>query len=502
MDYLYKKLLNYSSKDYYGFHMPGHKRNQCMMGTGLPYHIDITEIEGFDDLHHARGIIREAQERAAALYHADETHYLINGSTAGILSAILGSTAKGDKILIARNCHKSVYHAIYMNELKPVYIYPEYIDDVELNGPVDASKVREILKEQTGVKAVVITSPTYDGVVSDVREIAGVVHEKGIPLIVDEAHGAHFGMHPYFPENSVHLGADVIIHSIHKTLPAFTQTALIHLNGSLADRKRITQYLHMLQTSSPSYVLMAGIDECVRMISEKGTELFEDYVDLLESTRNRLKNLKHLRLIETGEYDRSKIIISVKGSEITSWELSHRLFKQYHLQMEMTAGNYILAMTSVCDTREGMLRFVKALEEIDSGISGKRYLEETDSRLPGKKYLKENLENNLKSYSPINSANFALKYSLPRLEMRYTNAEVGNMLRGEDVKGTMSVLLGESEGSVSTEYAYIYPPGIPLIVPGEVISREAAALIERYESMGFSIEGLENEGKIEVLING
>ena len=250
--YLYDKLLKYSQTDYYGFHMPGHKRNKALMNCSLPYELDITEIDGFDDLHHAKEILKEAQERAAQLYHADETCYLINGSTAGILSAVLGCTSKGDRILVARNCHKSVYHAVYMNELEPVYLYPQFYAEIELNGPIDSESVRQALKQYEDIKAVVITSPTYDGVLSDVKAIAKVVHEKGIPLIVDEAHGAHFGLHPYFPDNSKKKGADVVIHSLHKTLPALTQPALIHMNGKLIDKRRTQQFLNMVKRSSTS----------------------------------------------------------------------------------------------------------------------------------------------------------------------------------------------------------------------------------------------------------
>ena len=200
MSTIYDKLKDYSDSDYYGFHMPGHKRNLDMLKSTVPYKIDITEIEGFDDLHHAEGILKEAQIRAARIYHADETHFLINGSTVGILSAIAGVTKKGDTILVARNCHKSVYHAIYMNELNPVYLYPEFNHCAQLNTEVSVDDVREALDKYPSIRAVVIVSPTYDGVVSDVEAIAEAVHEKGIPLIVDEAHGAHFGFHPYSSE--------------------------------------------------------------------------------------------------------------------------------------------------------------------------------------------------------------------------------------------------------------------------------------------------------------
>lgn len=473
MEYLYEKLEAYGKSDYYGFHMPGHKRNSDVTRANLPYGIDITEIEGFDNLHHAEEIIREAEVRAASMYHAEETHYLINGSTAGILSAVMGCTKKGGKILMARNCHKSVYHAVFLNELRPVYIYPEFDETMELNMAVSPEKIERLLEEHKEVQAVVLTSPTYDGVLSDIERISEIVHQKKIPLIVDEAHGAHFGFHPYFPENANTKGADVVIHSLHKTLPALTQTALIHLNGTRIDRRKIRNYLHIFQTSSPSYVLMASMDECLRMVAEQGDVLFETYVKNLESKRGELKKLKHIRLMETEEFDRSKLVLSVKDTILkkenrvfTGKMLYERLLLEYHLQMEMAAGSYVIAMTSIGDTKEGMDRLISALFEID-----------------------EELEKNSEKEK---------RYYLPRQEQVLTSFEVEGMRRMENVK---SLSWKESAGFISMEYAYLYPPGIPLIVPGERITKETAAMLVDYQNKGFSVEGISVENYIEVLIN-
>lgn len=252
------------------------------------------------------------------------------------MSAILGVTDRGDKILVARNCHKSVYNAMYMNELTPVYVYPEYKKDLQINGEVSCEDIEQELEECPDVKAVMIVSPTYDGVVSDVEKIAEAVHKRGIPLIVDEAHGAHFGFHSYFPGNSNEKGADIVIHSVHKTLPALTQTALIHLNGELIDRERVRNYLHILQSSSPSYVLMASIDQCMTLLEEQRESLFASYVQGIEALRKELRKLKNLEILETEHYDRSKFVISVRKTEMTSKELAAKLLEIYHLQMEMT----------------------------------------------------------------------------------------------------------------------------------------------------------------------
>ena len=484
MSTIYDKLKDYSYSDYYGFHMPGHKRNLDMLKSTVPYKIDITEIEGFDDLHHAEGILKEAQIRAARIYHADETHFLINGSTVGILSAIAGLTKKGDTILVARNCHKSVYHAIYMNELNPVYLYPEFNHCAQLNTEVSVDDVREALDKYPSIRAVVIVSPTYDGVVSDVEAIAEAVHEKGIPLIVDEAHGAHFGFHPYFPQNANTRGADIVIHSLHKTLPALTQTALLHINGSLASRKGVREYLRMLQSSSPSYVLMSSIDSCIDMLENRRKELFDPYVKMLEKMRGRLRQLKRLELVETENFDRSKIVISVRHADMSSKRLYRILLNEYHLQMEMVAGTYILAMTSIGDTEDGMERLARALKEIDA---------QADERMRSGNCLEE---------TPT-----IIGASLPRPEVVYNSSVMENMLDEAAISAVPGSKVRrlpwrDSVGYISTEYAYLYPPGSPLIVPGERVSQEAADMLQWYRNLRFAIEGLKEDQYIEVWMHG
>ena len=484
MSTIYDKLKDYSDSDYYGFHMPGHKRNLDMLKSTVPYKIDITEIEGFDDLHHAEGILKEAQIRAARIYHADETHFLINGSTVGILSAIAGVTKKGDTILVARNCHKSVYHAIYMNELNPVDLYPEFNHCAQLNTEVSVDDVREALDKYPSIRAVVIVSPTYDGVVSDVEAIAEAVHEKGIPLIVDEAHGAHFGFHPYFPQNANTRGADIVIHSLHKTLPALTQTALLHINGSLASRKGVREYLRMLQSSSPSYVLMSSIDSCIDMLENRRKELFDPYVKMLEKMRGRLRQLKRLELVETENFDRSKIVISVRHADMSSKRLYRILLNEYHLQMEMVAGTYILAMTSIGDTEDGMERLARALKEIDA---------QADERMRSGNCLEE---------TPT-----IIGASLPRPEVVYNSSVMENMLDEAAISAVPGSKVRrlpwrDSVGYISTEYAYLYPPGSPLIVPGERVSQEAVDMLQWYHNLRFAIEGLKEDQYIEVWMHG
>lgn len=462
---LYDKLAEYGRSDYYGFHMPGHKRHLNMLGDGPAYAIDITEIDGFDDLHHAQGILKEAQERAAKVYQGEETHFLVNGSSVGILSAIAGVTQRGDTVLVARNCHKSVYHAIEMYGLNPVYLAPGFHVSEHMNTEISAEDVRAALEKNPKIRAVVIVSPTYEGVVSDVETISEAVHEKGIPLIVDEAHGAHFGFHPYFPENSNRKGADIVIHSLHKTLPSLTQTALLHMNGSLVRRERVRRYLSMLQTSSPSYVLMASIDSCVGLLEKKREELFVPYVKDLQRLRAELSGLRRLKLVHMDRYDPSKLIISAGDTGLTGRELYRILLKKYHLQMEMAAGGHVLAMTSVGDTPEGFRRLCGALEEIDAQQKDVQ----KRKKIP----------------------------CLPCPDVVYNSSEIEEMESPVESRHWR-----DCAGYVSVEYAYLYPPGIPLVVPGERVSQEAVNVLQWYYEMGFSIEGLKRDSYIEVLAHG
>ena len=573
MKNLYGELREYSHSDHYGFHMPGHKRNKNLTGAGLPYEIDITEIEGFDDLHHAKGMLKKAQEQAAEVFHGEETYFLINGSTVGILSAILGCTRRGDRILMARNCHKSVYHAVYMNELEPEYVYPFFYKEQELNGEINPKDVQDILDrerylfqsdpdykdkkaitekqevlpgERKKIQAVVITSPTYDGVVSNIEKIAKIVHSYDIPLIVDEAHGAHFGFHTYFPQNANTKGADVVIHSIHKTLPSLTQTALIHMNGNIADRKKIKKYLHILQSSSPSYVLMAGIEAGAHSLKSGNMEqYFDKYVEMLKQTREQLKKMRHLQILETENFDYSKIVISVKNTKYFGKELYEILLNKHHLQMEMAAGDYVLAMTSVGDTKEGFQRLIRALSEIDNELEEENYsfgnilnegknFSQTSMGLLGLEQISmndkegknliqasmgllglEQIGMNDKEGKNLIQAPMGLlgleqidmndkegknlsqsPIGLPRLEQIFTCAEMESMDK-IDMQEIHVLPWEQCAGRISMEYAYLYPPGIPLIVPGEKITEEVIALLQKYKDMGFEIEGLNYDRKIK-----
>lgn len=478
VDGLYEQLISYTEKDYYPMHMPGHKRNSGMLLPVDPYRIDITEIEGFDNLHQPEGVIRQLSERLARLYGAVKSFPLINGSTAGILAGISASARSGDKILINRNAHKSVYHAAMLRGLRPIYLYPQPAAGLPICGGITAEQIEGAFTENQEIRLVVITSPTYEGIVSDIYKIAKTVHRHGAVLLVDEAHGAHFGFHPAFPESAVRLGADLVIQSLHKTLPAFTQTAVLHSNKRIPDHK-IQQYLAVYQSSSPSYLLMAGMDRCLRMLEEQGQSLFDEYYRRLQVFYREMGELKYLKLAdgnfvrESGvfAFDPSKLTISVQGTSMTGHQLQSVLRSQYHIEMEMAASEYVLGMTSICDTEEGFCRLSKALLEIDSGLTKAVSVREGDRP-------KAEIKDQRKDYF-------------------FRPMQVLSLHEVAD-RDTEQIKLAESSGRISAAFISLFPPGSPLIIPGEQIGQKLVDYIFFMKQEGLTVTGLTGDGMDEI----
>lgn len=453
---MYNKLVKHSKSNIYPLHMPGHKRRgfDCVN----PYTIDITEIDGFDDLHDANGIISDAQNRLSNLYGTDESFFLVNGSTSGIISAISSCLKSGETLLMARNCHKSVYNAALINKLNVEYIYPENVGC--LSGGILPEKIAEKFEFNPRIKAVIITSPTYEGVVSDIEKIAKVVHENNAILIVDEAHGAHFKFGDSFPRNAIELGADIVIQSAHKTLPALTQSAWIHVKGDRCNVRRLKQCLGMYQTSSPSYILMSGLDRCISFLENEGKTEFPKYEELLYDVRNSLKELRVLELfgekaLETHkvfDFDKGKLVILTNGA-MSGVELSQILREKYKIEVEMAGPNHIIAMTSVMDTKKGLNRFVKALIEIDKSAEIKG---ETDK--------------------------YNIDYTLP---MPKANMSMSTAFDSE----SKLVSLQDARNMVCAEFVICYPPGIPLVAPGEVLTPKILETIANLKALGVHLTG-------------
>lgn len=441
---LWEALTAYSRTDAYPMHMPGHKRR----GEGAFdwYAMDITEIDGFDNLHDANGILREAMERAAQVMGAKRSWFLVNGSTCGLLAAVFAAVRPGEKVLVARNCHKAVYHALALRGAAPVWLYPP-AEPWGYAGALPLSLVEEALSRER-FAACILTSPTYEGVVSDVAGIAGACHAKGTLCIVDEAHGAHLplGSPEEFPESAISQGADLVIQSLHKTLPSPTQTALLSLCGSLVAAERVETFLAMFETSSPSYPLMAGMDACMEWAEQNGREAMRRYSRRLAAFYRKSEALKELAVLPPAGRDPGKLLVSDRKFRMTGREIYDILKDEFSIQPEMAAERYALLMTSPCDSEEGFSRLSQALAALDRRLAA----------LPG-------------GASPAEGQAFETAFS-ERIWGLAEPVQELPMLAALEAPGRVCPVSELTGAEISGEWVTPYPPGIPVLAPGERVA--------------------------------
>ncbi len=374
--YIAEGLKQYLSRDMKPWHMPGHKRK----GIGIPlddiYQFDITEIPGVDDLHNPEGMILKSEQQLAEIYDTFASYYMVNGATGGVISAV-GAVAsyRDDKqkgrIIIARNCHKSVYNACEIFGLKPIYLEPEYVYLGEeftshIYGSVTKEQVKSMVETYPDVVAVVITSPTYEGVVSDIAGIKNVLEPYNIPLIVDEAHGAHLPFICELPKSAVSFGADIVVQSLHKTLPALTQTAIIHVNNQELN-KQLRKYLSIFMSSSPSYPMLCSMEEAVISSYErKNADRYRTYIENLRSFRESVSSLENIKILGDVQgksiYDDSRIVFY---SQQSGEYLAARLREVGNIEVEMSGTNYVVLISTYMDEPEDFEYLEKIIKLID-----------------------------------------------------------------------------------------------------------------------------------------
>jgi len=374
---LIEKLKKYTSGTVYPMHMPGHKRNANMLPKGLPYEIDLTEIYDFDDLHNPNDILLDMEMLATKLYGSEKVFPLINGSTVGILAAIGAHTSRGDKILVANQHHWSIDNAAELFGLTPIYISAEIHKPSGVQAGIEPLAVEKALLENPDIKLIVITSPSYEGVVSDICSIAKLAHKKNIPLFVDSAHGAHLGFSKMFPKSAIQEGADIVVMSLHKTLPALTQCSLLHLCSNRVNIEETRRLLSVLQTSSPSYILMASIDSCLHLLDRDADALFENYEKNLKHFDNRIMDLKIFSVLCHGssqkpdcffDFDPGKLVVVTKDTPMPGIAFGNYMRFEKNIEIERSCDDYSICMTSICDTTEGLKRFAGVLLELGDGI--------------------------------------------------------------------------------------------------------------------------------------
>lgn len=479
---LFSRLSDLTEEETVPMHMPGHKRNvkgiEFLENLGGRY--DITEIPGFDSLQDANGVLKDAMERAAGLWKSADSFFLVNGSTVGVLASVRAAArASGSgKLIMARNCHKSVYNAAQLCLLEPIYIAPPTASGFGFCGSIPPKSIELVVRDNPGTP-VILTSPTYEGVTSNIAEISIICHMYGSPLIVDEAHGAHLDLSERFTGGAVRAGADLVVQSVHKTLTGLTQSAILHLNGDLIAPEDIRNELAVFQTTSPSFLLMASIDGTVDLIETRGTELFSAWKNRLDRFDRRVAALQSLKLpghselfecqsdmqpagyrrcgLGGGEvygFDRSKIIISCESTDTTGVELYNTLRERFDIECEMAVGGYCVAMSGILDKDEHIDRLSAAICTLD---------DETHRTAPR---------------LPLRQA------GLPPRRMSVSVAQ------GEPCR---QVSLRDAKGKISAEYVWAYPPGIPLVVPGEELTEELISGFIIQREAGVSLKSTSGE---------
>lgn len=466
---LFNALMEYVNRDTLPFHVPGHKK-----GIGIdsefkefigdnPFKIDVTVFKLVDSLHHPNGPIKKAQELVADAYRSKASFFSIHGTSGAIQAMILSVVKDGDKIIIPRNVHKSVTSGIILSGAIPIFVEPEIDKKLGIAHGVTPESIEKTLKENPDAKAVLIINPTYYGVATDIKKIADIVHSYDIPLIVDEAHGPHLAFSNKLPMSAIEAGADICAQSTHKIIGSLTQGSLLHINSKYVDPKKLQQILNLLQTTSPSYILMASLDCARRQIALEGKELLDKAIELCKYTRNEINKIPGFYcfgeevLGKPGSYafDPTKLTISSRDLGITGFELDTILADKYHIQMELSDFYNVLAVGSFGDTKEGMDKLINALKEISNEYYGKR--------------------------EPIQDF-----LDIPDIPKKILNP------REAFYSNKVSVPLKESIGKISGEFLLAYPPGIPVLCPGEEITREVIEYVNDLKRANLYVQGTED----------
>ena len=461
--------MEYVNRETIPFHVPGHKKGigadtelKDFIGEN-PFKIDVTVFKLVDSLHHPTGPIKYAQSLAADAYGSDSAFFSIHGTSGAIQAMIMSVVNSGDKILVPRNVHKSVTAGIILSGAKPVYMQPELDKNIGIAHGVTPETVKETLELNPDAKAVLIINPTYYGVATDIRQIAQIVHSYHIPLIVDEAHGPHLGFNARLPISALEAGADMCAQSTHKIIGALTQCSLLHVKSKYVDTQRVQQVLNLLQTTSPSYILMASLDCARRQIAIEGRNLLDRAINLANYARNEINKIPGFYcfgkeiLGQPGVFaiDPTKLTITCRELGITGYELDTLLAEKYHIQVELSDLYNVLAVGSFGDTKESLDSLISALKEISEDYNNKR----------------------AKKPDFIDIPNIPESKLIPR--------EAFNSKKE-------AIPLGNSIGLVSGEFLLAYPPGIPVLCPGEVITEEIVHYVQELKAAGLYVQGTED----------
>ncbi|WP_273365433.1 aminotransferase class I/II-fold pyridoxal phosphate-dependent enzyme [Alicyclobacillus herbarius] len=462
---LFDALLEHIQRRPIQFHIPGHKQGRGMESRFQQFigknalSLDLINIAPLDDLHHPTGAIRQAQELAAEAFGADATFFSVQGTSTAIMTMILATVGPGDVILVPRNVHKSVLAAIMLADARPVFLAPEVDPDLGIAHGVSVETVETALQEHPEAKALLVINPTYFGVAADLVRIVELAHERRIPVLVDEAHGVHIHFHEDMPPSAMQAGADMAATSVHKLGGSMTQSSILNVRKGLVDPRHVQVILSMLTTTSTSYLLLASLDAARKQLALHGRECVERALELARYARRRLAGIPGLYcvggeiLTDSATYamDPTKLTICVKDLGLRGYDVERMLREQFNIEVELSDLYNILCIVSWGDEPEDIDRLVDALQQIAQGCTRTEHV-------------------SLKVKVP----------SLPELRMSpraafYAQTEV--------------VPLNESVGRTIAEMIMVYPPGIPVLLPGEVVTQDNIDYIEENLRAGLPVQG-------------
>lgn len=465
-------MRHYVSDQVRPFHTPGHKQGKGMHASLASIlgkdtlALDLALMHELDDLHEPHSCIKAAQDLAAELYGADHSFFVVNGTTGGIYAMILAIAGPGDKVLVPRNVHRSIIGGIIISGAIPVFMQPEVDLDLGIAMGVTPATVASTLQRHPDAKGVVIINPTYYGVAADLKQIVDIVHSYSIPVVVDEAHGPHLKFSHRLPLQALDAGADICAQSTHKILGAMTQCSMVHCRNGYINVPRLRAMLQLVQSTSPNYIMLASLDVARMQMATEGTRLIEQAIDLAEWTRQEINTIPGLtcfgqeKLTAPGVFalDPTKLTVTVKGLGFKGAEAERILRSKYSIQAELSDMFNLLFLITIGDREEDVRHLVESLKDLAANHVGQ-----------GDFAAVQNLD---------------LRYPLtPEQVLSPREALFGN---------TRKALFQESVGQVCAEIVTFYPPGIPLLCPGERISRDVADYCLRLQDAGLHISGPED----------
>ncbi|WP_373894518.1 aminotransferase class I/II-fold pyridoxal phosphate-dependent enzyme [Virgibacillus sp. CBA3643] len=451
---LFQTLKQFNDKDPISFHVPGHKNGLLFPNDARKFFdpilkLDMTELPGLDDLHAPTGAIAEAEELAANFFQADHTFSLVGGSTAGNLAMILATCSVGDKVIVQRNSHKSVVNGLELSGARPAFIAPEYDHTVNRYTSTSLGTLREALHEHSDAKAVVLTYPDYFGKTYAIKEMIDIAHAYQIPVLVDEAHGVHFSLGAPFPSSALDLGADVVVQSAHKMAPAMTMASFLHMKSSLVPKERVAHYLQMIQSSSPSYPLMASLDIARAFLATLKAEEIDKIIRSATKVKGILGASDHWEIAPTD--DPLKITLHMKNG--ISAKDTATLFEKQNIYPELVTHNQIL--------------FIHGLTPFQKFHKLKKAVQNTGDQL-------KNMDNRA-------TIEVTKLFTQDIQELALSYQEM-NQLKSKQVP------FHEGIGQIAAEAVIPYPPGIPVILKGEKITRAHVEIIENLIERGIKIQ--------------